>query len=170
VLEVAFVRRRGGRDRAYVTRADGTSTGCDFPSYGDWLPHDLCHLVVEEELRLKDGFWGLVDRGVEVGLVNNQATLIRDGKPLVEHPEGDLTGLMEAEAAVGALSGPAAAEAGGLPAATPPEAVARIRCRFEALAAQWGALDDGAAITLRFSRGGSETAASRSAVPAHEVG
>ena len=107
VMEVAFVRRRGSRDRVYVTRGDGTSTGWDFPSYGDWLPHDLCHLVVEEELRLKDGFWGLVDRGVEVGLVNNQATLIRDGKPLVEHPEVNLTGLMEAEAAVAALSGPA---------------------------------------------------------------
>ena len=55
VLEVAFVRRRGGRDRVYVTRADGTSTGWDFPSYGDWLPHDLCHLVVEEGLVPRPG-------------------------------------------------------------------------------------------------------------------
>ncbi len=144
----------------YVTRGDGTSTGWDFPSYGDWLPHDLCHLVVEEELRLKDGFWGLIDRGVEVRLVNNEATLIRDGKRLVAHPEVDLTGLMEAEAAVAALSGPAATQAAGLPVATPPEAVATIRCRLGTLAAQWRVLDDGGAITLRFSRGGDETAAS----------
>jgi len=155
----------------YVTRAAGTSTGWDFPSFGDLLPHDLCHLVVEEELRLKDGFWGLVDNGVEVRLVNNQATLIRDGKPLIEHPEADLAGLMEAEAAVAALSGLAATEAAGLPEATPPEAVARIRRRLETLAAQWRALDDGgAAITLSFSRGGGETAASRSTSPAQEVG
>src|SRR3984893_12789772 len=67
--EATFVRRRGSRDRVYVTRGDGTSTGWDFPSYGDGLPHDLCHLVVEEALRLADGFWGVVHQGggVEVG-------------------------------------------------------------------------------------------------------
>ncbi len=90
----------------YVTRGDGTSTGWDFPSYGDWLPHDLCHLVVEEELGLTDGFWGLLDRGVEVGLVNNEATLLREGMPLVEQSDVDLRGLMEAEAAVAVLTGP----------------------------------------------------------------
>ena len=136
----------------YVTRADGTSTGWDFPSYGDWLPHDLCHLVVEEELGLTDGFWGLVDLGIEVGLVNNQATLMRDGKPLLEHAELDLTGLMEAEAVVAALTGPASTNAVTLPAATPLEAVAAIRLTLQTLAARWRALDDGGAITLKFSR------------------
>ena len=153
MLEVAFVRRRGGRDRVYVTRADGTSTGWDFPSYGDWLPHDLCHLLVEEEFGLTDGFWGLVDRGVEVGLVDNQAMLMREGKPLVEHAGFDLRGLMEAEAAVAALTGPAAPDAGALPAVTPPEAVTTVTSRLETLAAQWRALDDGGAITLEFSSG-----------------
>jgi len=62
VLKATFVRRRGRRDRVYVTRADGTSTGWDFPSYGDGLPHDLCHLVVEEELKLSGGFWGRMSR------------------------------------------------------------------------------------------------------------
>ncbi|MDQ3570648.1 MAG: hypothetical protein M3450_12995 [Actinomycetota bacterium] len=75
MLDATFVRRRGSRDRVYVTRADGTSTSWHFPSYGDGLPHDLCHLVVEDELGLTDGFWGLIDQGVEVRLVNNQATL-----------------------------------------------------------------------------------------------
>lgn len=131
----------------YVTRADGTSTGWDFPSYGDWLPHDLCHLVVEDELGLTDGFWGLVDLGIEVGLVNNQATLMRDGAPLVEHAQLDLTGLMEAEAAVAALTGPASTGAVALPL----EAVATIRRRLQTLAEQWRALDDGGAITLTFS-------------------
>ena len=147
MLEAAFVRRRGDRDRVYVTRADGTSTGWDFPSYGDWLPHDLCHLVVEQELALTDGFWGLVDIGIEVGLVNNQATLMRDGAPLVEHAQVDLTGLMEAEAAVAALTGPASAEAVTLPR----EAVATIRRTLQTLAERWRALGDGGAITLTFS-------------------
>lgn len=34
-----------------VTRSDGTSLCWDFPSYGDALPRDLCHLIVEEGLR-----------------------------------------------------------------------------------------------------------------------
>lgn len=99
----------------YVTRADGTSTGWDFPSYGDWLPHDLCHLVVEEELGLIDGFWGLVDRGVEVGLVNNQATLLRDGKSLVEQPDVDLRGLRRRR-----RQSPRWPDQGGLPPLTSP--------------------------------------------------
>ncbi len=76
----------------YVHRSDGTSTGWDFPSYGDGLPHDLRHLVVEDELGLADGFWGLVDGGVDVALVHNQATLVRNGAPLCEHVGIDLTG------------------------------------------------------------------------------
>lgn len=165
MLEAAFVRRRGGPDRVYVTRADGTSTGWDFPSYGDWLPHDLCHLVVEEELALTDGFWGLVDLGIEVGLVNNQATLMRDGAPLVEHAQLDLTGLMEAEAAVAALTGPGSTEAVALPI----EAVATIRRRLQALAERWRALDDGDAITLTFSRQRREVATPPGADPRGQV-
>ena len=29
---------------------------------GDGLPHDLCHLVVEDGLELSEGFWGLFDQ------------------------------------------------------------------------------------------------------------
>ena len=107
MLEASFVRNRGGRDRVYVTRSDGTSTGWDFPTYGDGLPHDLCHLVVEDCLGLAGGFWGLVDQHVDVGLVNNEPTLIRDGKPLVEQPGVDFTGLTQAEEAVALLAAPA---------------------------------------------------------------
>lgn len=117
--------------------------------------------MVEEALGLTDGFWGLVELGIEIGLVNNQATLMRDGKPLVEHAELDLTGLMEAEAVVAALTGPASTEAVALPAATPLEAVATIRRRLQTLAARWRALDDGGAITLRFSHAGGEAATPR---------
>ncbi len=109
VVTATFVRRQGRRDRVYVTRDDGTSTGWDFPSYGDGLPHDLCHLVVEEELSLTEGFWGLVDQGVDVALVNGQPTLVHDGRPLVEQGGYDISGLIEAEAAVAVLAGPATA-------------------------------------------------------------
>jgi hypothetical protein len=121
MLEVSFVRRRGQRDHVYVHRSDGTETDWAFPSYGDGLPHDLCHLVVEQGLGLTEGFWGLVDRGVAVGLVNNQATLMRDGTPLADQPDVDLSGLMQAEAAVAALGSPMLAleQAGVLVVARP---------------------------------------------------
>jgi hypothetical protein len=106
VLEVSFVRRRGSRDRVYVSRADGTTVDWAFPSYGDGLPHDLCHLVVEQALGLTEGFWGLVDQGVDVGLVNNEATLLRDGRPLTEHLDADFAGLVQAEAAVASFGSP----------------------------------------------------------------
>ena len=90
----------------YVTRADGTSTGWDFPSYGDGLPHDMCHLVVEDELKLPYGFWGLIDQGGEIEPINGEATLAHNGKPLVEMSGSDFAGLIQAEAVVAALAGP----------------------------------------------------------------
>jgi hypothetical protein len=177
-MQVAFARRRDRRDRVYVTRQDGSSTAWDFPSYGDRLPHDLCHLVVEEGLGIVNGFWGLVEQGVEVRLVDDQATLVRDGKPLVQQVGIDFSDLMQAEAAV-ALLGPTGiqtrqvaglavvhfdAEASGatstderqlglefdLPPGTPDAVVAAVRQRLDELAEQWRRLDDGEAITLTY--------------------
>lgn len=154
MLEVSFVRRRGKRDRVYVHRSDGTMTGWDFPSYGDGLPHDMCHLVVEDELGLVDGFWGLVEQGVDVALVDNQATLVRNGASLGEHVGTDLTGLVEAEVAVAALApgiGAAGPGTGGkLPPSATPDAVAAIHRRLRVLATEWRDLKDGAAMSLLF--------------------
>jgi hypothetical protein len=177
-MQVAFVHHRDRRDRVYVTRPDGSSTAWDFPSYGDRLPHDLCHLVVEEGLGIVSGFWGLVEQGVEVQLVDDQATLVRDGKPLVQHMGIDFSDLMQAEAAVALLgptgmqtrqvAGPAVAqfdaEASGstrtdelpsglgldLPPHTLDVEVAAVRQRLDELAERWRRLDDGEAITLTY--------------------
>jgi hypothetical protein len=106
VLQATFVRTHGGRDRVHVTRADATGVGWSFPTYGDRLPHDLCHLVVEDALGLSDGFWGLVDDHVDVALIDNQATLVRHGRPLVDEPGFDFSGLRRAEEAVALLASP----------------------------------------------------------------
>jgi len=149
-LEVSFVRHRARRDRVHVMRPDGSSTAWDFPSYGDNLPHDLCHLVVEEGLGIVNGFWGLVDQGVDVKLVHNEATLVRDGSPLVEHAGIDFSDLTRAEEAV-AVFGPTGPDLGyDLPPGTSEEAVASVRRHLDELAEQWRCLDDGGAITIRY--------------------
>jgi hypothetical protein len=177
-MEVAFVRHRGRRDQVYVTRSDGTVARWAFPSYGDDLPHDLCHLVVEDALGIAHGFWGLVEGGMDVQVIANQATLVRDGKPLIEGPNVDFSDLNRAEQAV-ALVGPIGMrieETGTLttvrldPSASPPagagqlgvesgfelpegtseERVRSIRNRLGDLRRQWQSLDDGTAIILTY--------------------
>ena len=160
-------------------RGDGTSTGWDFPSYGDGLPHDLCHLVVEEGLGLSEGFWGLVENHVDVGMVNNERTLMRDGKPLLEQSGVDLSGLVQAEEAVALLAAPVGevdrvGEIGllhldapsvgapptediagqlhfSLPESATPAAVAAIHDRLRELGLRWRSLPDGGAVVLAFS-------------------
>jgi hypothetical protein len=73
VLKAAFVRTVGERDRIHVTRSDGSQASWSFPSYGDALPHDLVHLVVESAFGLGQGFWGRVDAGADPGAINSAA-------------------------------------------------------------------------------------------------
>ena len=164
VLVASFARRRGGRDHIYVTRSNGSTSDWAFPTYGDQLPHDLCHLVIEQELKIADGFWGLVEDGFEVPLVDNQRTLVKDGRPVTEHPDADLAGLAQAEAAV-ALLGPTGM--GVRPVETlvdtsvgliaplvsvDTSTVATVHERLRRLGDQWRTLNDGGAITLEYVR------------------
>ncbi len=176
-LRASFVRHRDHRDRVYVTRGDGRSTGWEFPTYGDRLPHDLCHLVVEDGLGIAGGFWGLIDQGAEMKLIDNQATLVRAGRPLVQQVGTDFSDLIRAEQAVALLSPTGirtdehrgfavvhldAATNGtttdnltahlgfALPAGASPEAVASLRERLHSLGAQWRELEDGGCISLTY--------------------
>src|SRR5262249_37159052 len=72
-MEVSFVRVRGQRDRIYVHRTDGSEVSWGFPTYGDELPHDLIHLVVEAAFGVRRGFWGRVDAGADPARVNDEA-------------------------------------------------------------------------------------------------
>ena len=65
VLKATFVRTVGDRDRIYVVRSEGSEVNWAFPTYGDGLPHDLIHLVVEAAFGLAQAFWGLVDAGAD---------------------------------------------------------------------------------------------------------
>src|SRR5436190_1128700 len=73
VLKASFVRTVGERDRIYVVRSDGSEVNWAFPAYGDALPHDLIHLVVEAAFGVGLGFWGRVDAGVDPGAIMAEA-------------------------------------------------------------------------------------------------
>ena len=74
--------------------------------YGPVLPHDLVHYVVEDELGLEFGFWGLVSAGAKLQSV--QAYGARDPRriPLPDDPlvTAHLDELLAAERFVAALS------------------------------------------------------------------
>lgn len=72
-LKATFVRVIGERDRVYVTRSNGSQVSWVFATYGDGLPHDLVHLVVESVFGLTQGFWGRVDGGADPGRISADA-------------------------------------------------------------------------------------------------
>jgi hypothetical protein len=176
-LTASFTRRRGEHDQVQVVRTDGTKTEWEFPSYGDALPHDLVHFIVEEGLGLTDGFWGLIDNGADVVMVDDQAVLSRNGEPLRE-PLLDFSGLVKAEEAVALLGPQPVLEAVGrvmvarldpgsfspsasgetvshlgfrLPGGTTAETAAEIQGRLRELALQWRQLSN-KSITVAWCR------------------
>ena len=103
-LSVRFTRLRAECDLVEVRRADGSVLSWEFPTHVSRLPHDLCHLVVEEGLGIGFGFWGLVSRGVDVRIVDDYAELALEGSPLREYPAMDFSDLLHSEEAVAVLS------------------------------------------------------------------
>lgn len=160
-MRVSFVRTRGARDRIYATRDDGTEVSWSFPTYGDALPHDMVHLVVESILGLRQGFWGRVAAGLDPARVN--AMVNREGggnrNPGFGSDKRELY-LAEALAAL-PWSDPErnaasliAAVAEGCRAAGEPvlevEQVDEVRRRLAELGERWRAIGEKGAIELRW--------------------
>ena len=99
ILRARFVRIAGQKDRVYVVRPDGSEVSWSFPTYGDQLPHDLVHLIVESAAGLAAGFWGRVAAGVDPARVNALANAAA-GKLETKYAGfgGDLGELLIAEA------------------------------------------------------------------------
>ena len=163
MLRAAFVRTLGERDRIYVTRSDGSEVSWVFPTYGDALPHDLVHLVVESAFGLTSGFWGRVDEGADPGAISAEAN--RTGgkdKYAGFGPDQRALLLAEALANVGWSNEPAhilgqlevaAREAGAALDGLSLERVTRTRDVLAALARRWRALLPKGALDVTFDRG-----------------
>ena len=103
-MTIRFVRIAGEKDRVYVRRSDGSETSWTFPTFGNEVPHDMVHLVVEKHFRLRQGFWGRVDRGVDPKVINEQANR-KGGKDKYAGFGEDLSELYLAETLAALASG-----------------------------------------------------------------
>jgi len=162
---IRFVRTAGAPDRVYVRRTNGSQTSWSFPTYGDALPHDMVHLVVEEAFQIADGFWGRVDRGVDPARVNAEANRI-GGANKYKGFGDDLRGLLLAETVANLSWGiseisdeqrlqQVADECEKHGIAMPPLVDAarlqRVRTRLAELSAQWRALGPKGTLELTFA-------------------
>lgn len=65
------------RAYALVERDDGVVYRLDDGVAGPRLPHDIMHLVVERELRIRDGIWA----GIAAGIVFSTMTYVSGRRP-----------------------------------------------------------------------------------------
>lgn len=166
-MELRFVRTQGQKDRVYVRRTDGSETSWAFPTYGDMVPHDLVHLVVEAAFGLHSGFWGRVDAGVDVARINAEANR-RGGAHKYQGFGEDLRGLLTAEALAGVpWADPnftdselheAMARQCQQAGLTPPssltlERVSQVRATLERLQTRWKSLVPKGTLLLHFEPG-----------------
>jgi hypothetical protein len=163
VLRATFVRTAGERDRVYVTRSNGSQVDWSFPTYGNGLPHDLVHLVVEACFGLRSGSWGRVDAGADPRLINADANRT-GGKEKYAAFGPEQTELQIAEALAGAtwwlesafheqLAESVAVQCRRLGVPVPdlaPEQTARVRSALARLTQRWRALLPKGSLSLTF--------------------
>lgn len=95
-MEIAITKGRT-LDRIAVTRADGSRAETTFAKKGP-VPHDAVHWLVERELRLTQGFWGMVADGLhpeeiaELAKAAGHASASR-----AQVPDGAIVELLQAE-------------------------------------------------------------------------
>ena len=162
---IRFVRTAGAPDRVYVRRTDGSETSWSFPTYGDALPHDMVHLVVEEAFQIADGFWGRVDRGVDPARINAEANRL-GGANKYKGFGDDLRGLLLAETVANLSWGISEisdeqrlqqvadeCEKHGIamPPLVDPARLQNVRTRLAELSAQWRALVPKGTLELTFA-------------------
>lgn len=138
-----------GPHRAVVARPDAEAVQFALYDYGPMLPHDLVHYVVEDELGLPFGFWGLLAAGAKLQSV--QAYGARDPRriPPPDDPlvSAHIDDLLAAEGIVAAFS--------AFPGTAPePELdtgqIEVIRTRITTLNEQWQATGPGEVLRLHW--------------------
>jgi hypothetical protein len=162
---VSFHREAGRAYHSFARRPDGVVVRLKGGSYNPFdppLPHDVAHLVVEDELGLDRGLWGVIAAG---GMFPQNAVVSGRQKPhaaqrarsVVKAAQEDLN---QAEIVVGAVC---RIVHGGLehdqrlidrltgrwrPGSLIPDAIPRISERLRDAAARWDAVPVGGSLEL----------------------
>lgn len=155
-----------GTDRIEARRADGSTVGFELPKKGPLIPHDLVHLVVEQELGIADGFWGLVAAGWPPEAIGQRS---KDGghasAARASAPAPEIVPILQAERAVEAFEADlwsgggdnetlramirAGCEQSFVPAPAVDDAhIERIRARLIGFRDEWAQLDPGGSLSL----------------------
>jgi hypothetical protein len=150
MVEITIVKAGSGPHRAVVARPGGEALQFAVYDYGPVLPHDLVHYVVESELGLAFGFWGLVSAGAKLQSVQEYGArdprrIPHQDDPLVAAHVDDL---LTAEGFVAAFSS-------GLPGTgsepdLEPDRIERIGSRIAELNQRWQATPAGEMLRLRW--------------------
>jgi len=80
-VHVTIVKESGRSHRAVAVRDDGEAVQFAVADYGDRLPHDLVHYLVESTLDLDWGLWGLVAAGADLDAVARHGARHRRNLP-----------------------------------------------------------------------------------------
>jgi hypothetical protein len=156
-------------DRIEALRADGSKVSTTFPHKGP-IPHDAVHYIVESELGIADGFWGLVGSGRHPEEIADLAKAAGHASAKrASVPEESIVGVVQAERAVecfeadlwsGADNEPGTLRemiaAGSDQSLVPPieisdESIGRIRGNLRDFANRWAALKPGEGLSLDWS-------------------
>ena len=164
-MDVTFHREAGSAYHSLAQRPDGVVVRLKGGSYNRLdppLPHDVAHLVVEDELGLEHGVWGVIAAG---GLFPQCAVVSGRRRPhaaerarsVVKQAAADLT---QAEIVVGAVCRLAVARRDPddrlisrltgrwRPESLTPAAVERARERMQDAAVRWQAVPVGGELVL----------------------
>lgn len=152
-------RKEAGRPPVFTfRRSDGSLTWAKLRNLP--IEHDLAHYAVEQTLRLRRGFYGLLNEGFtpddfERPRFQRPSALLPANLPLEAQQAEHLVGLLQTEWLCGPLPNlidllRLALEANGhtYPDQLTEATVDELRRRFRALLAQWQALPVGAELTL----------------------
>lgn len=168
---VEFIRSESTRYRSVLHRPDGLTIEFEGGSYNqiggraDVVPHDLAHLIVEDELALTGGVWGVLVAG---GLFRHARVIAgrqapnaaQRGRRIIE-AAGDR--IMQAEiltrVVCDVIRGDLPPDRGALkrligdrwwPDGLTTDVLARCRTRLRAEAYDWAALPAGGTLTARW--------------------
>ena len=160
-MVIEFTKRADGRTVLRCVRADGSVTWQrNDDEHARFFPlHDLTHYSVETELGFSRGFFGLIAEGWNIeettgktarGALPNEALEV---EYIVSAFAAERAGGVNASSAEFNQLAATFASAKGMP--TPrqlsDEDLARVRGRFDELAAKWRSLSPGATLELPFS-------------------